>query len=342
VVKMLFVQRKMVLVHVHACKIIMGIRILVVDLNAFLRLIVTVQRHVSILNVLIHVLEVAVLMQIVASYIIHLLVIASPASPVIQLNIVEKFLKVSFQAEPIDPCHPSPCGPNSICQELNGRAVCSCQSGFYGTPPGCRYECSINSDCAMNKACIRNKCTDPCIGVCGDNAICRTINHNPICTCASGYEGDPFIRCSVESKISVLCGRKVENQCMNFIGKPIVHDPVNPCYPSPCGPNSQCRAQNDQAVCTCHQNYIGRAPNCRPECIMNSDCPQNLACINQKCINPCSSCGYNAECQVINHLPMCTCFPGYHGDPFRSCSDLPQSKLTPPHKKKSIFLLKSQ
>jgi hypothetical protein len=104
------------------------------------------------------------------------------------------------QADPIDPCNPSPCGPYSICHVLDGRAVCSCQSGFYGTPPSCRYECTTHSDCQMNKACINYKCTDPCNGVCGDNAICRTINHNPICTCASGFEGDPFIRCSIESK----------------------------------------------------------------------------------------------------------------------------------------------
>lgn len=102
--------------------------------------------------------------------------------------------------DPFDPCNPSPCGPNSICHVLNSRAVCSCQSGFYGTPPSCRYECTTHSDCQMNKACINNKCTDPCNGVCGDNAICRTINHNPICTCASGFEGDPFVRCSIESK----------------------------------------------------------------------------------------------------------------------------------------------
>lgn len=113
------------------------------------------------------------------------------------------------------------------------------------------------------------------------------------------------------------------------LGKPIVvHEPINPCYPSPCGPNSQCRAQNDQAVCTCISNYIGRAPNCRPECSMNQECPQNLACINQRCQSPCSpsSCGLNAECYVINHLKMCTCPNGYTGDPFRSCSDQPPSK----------------
>lgn len=107
-----------------------------------------------------------------------------------------------------------------------------------------------------------------------------------------------------------------------------MNEPLNPCYPSPCGPNSQCRANNDQEICTCLPNYVGRAPNCRPECIMNHECPHNLACINQKCQNPCASasCGLNADCQVVNHLPMCTCFPGYSGDPFRSCSDQPTSK----------------
>jgi hypothetical protein len=128
--------------------------------------------------------------------------------PLSKFQIVEKEFCLNYnhnyksvQAEPIDPCNPSPCGLYSNCHVIDGRAVCSCQSGFYGTPPNCRYECTTHSDCPMNKACINYKCTDPCNGVCGDNAICRTINHNPICTCASGFEGDPFVRCSIESKI---------------------------------------------------------------------------------------------------------------------------------------------
>lgn len=37
-------------------------------------------------------------------------------------------------------------------------------------------------------------------------------------------------------------------------------------------------------------------------------------------MDPCpGTCGANAQCQVVNHLPLCTCISGYTGDPFRFC-----------------------
>lgn len=109
--------------------------------------------------------------------------------------------------------------------------------------------------------------------------------------------------------------------------------PENPCIPSPCGPNSQCRTQNGIGICSCLLNYVGRSPNCRPECTVNSDCASNLACINMKCKNPCvGSCGLNAECSVTSHVPLCTCRQGFKGDPFTGCYEKPQCK-----QKKSII-----
>lgn len=114
----------------------------------------------------------------------------------------------------------------------------------------------------------------------------------------------------------------------NLIEKPIVYEePINPCVPTPCGPNSQCRSQNNAAVCSCFPNYIGRAPNCRPECMVSSDCTSSLACINQKCKNPCEgSCGLNTECKVSSHIPLCTCRQGYVGEPFNGCKEKTQCK----------------
>lgn len=105
--------------------------------------------------------------------------------------------------EPIDPCVPSPCGPYSICRVVSNHAVCSCQDFCNGSPPNCRPECMINSECSRDKSCINQRCVDPCPGTCGVNARCRTVNHNPICSCNPGFMGDPFVRCSPEpSKIS--------------------------------------------------------------------------------------------------------------------------------------------
>lgn len=71
-------------------------------------------------------------------------------------------------------------------------------------------------------------------------------------------------------------------------------------------------------------NYKGSPPNCRPECVSNGECDNHLACVNQKCSDPCvGSCGPNAECRVVSHSPMCICQQGYTGDPFSYCNLIP-------------------
>lgn len=100
-----------------------------------------------------------------------------------------------FIAEPANPCSPSPCGLNSQCRASNGQAICSCSPTFLGSPPMCRPECTISTDCTTNRACKNRKCVDPCPGICGINARCEAINHSPICSCNIEYTGDPFVRC---------------------------------------------------------------------------------------------------------------------------------------------------
>lgn len=104
-------------------------------------------------------------------------------------------------------------------------------------------------------------------------------------------------------------------------------EPKTPCTPSPCGPNSQCREVNDQAVCSCLPNYIGSPPGCRPECVVSSECFLDKACSNQKCVDPCpGTCGLNSLCRVVNHSPVCSCNPGHTGDPFTRCFPIPRKK----------------
>lgn len=103
--------------------------------------------------------------------------------------------------------------------------------------------------------------------------------------------------------------------------------PSNPCIPSPCGPNAICKAHGDTESCACLPNYIGRPPNCRPECTINTECEGNLACQNDRCVDPCpGSCGAYANCMVVHHTPVCTCVPGYTGDPFTICSQIIERK----------------
>lgn len=95
------------------------------------------------------------------------------------------------------------------------------------------------------------------------------------------------------------------------------------CLPSPCGLYAECR-NTGSVSCACLPGYIGNPPNCRPECTINSECPSNLACINEKCRDPCSgACGLNAKCSVFNHIAQCSCVDQYIGDPFVQCLPTP-------------------
>lgn len=225
-------------------------------------------------------------------------------------SVTKYFSSATARTPPTSPCEPSPCGPNAECRENNGAGACFCFDGYEGNPfdqqRGCRRECEINDDCSSILACVRNKCIDPCVGTCGSYALCEVTKHIPLCTCPAGYTGDPFFLCREE---------------------PVTAPPrTNPCVPSPCGPNSQCREINNQAVCSCLPNYIGSPPSCRPECVVNSECSPQMACLNQKCSDPCpNTCGIEASCRTIIHNPICSCPHGYTGDPFSRCSRIRKS-----------------
>lgn len=204
--------------------------------------------------------------------------------------------------DPINPCQPSPCGPNSECRPINDSPACSCLRDYIGTPPNCRPECVSNSECSSQLACINQKCKDPCPRLCGSNTECRVVSHTPMCVCSAGFIGDPFTQCLLQQDP--------------------VYEPLTPCIPSPCGSNAICRQQNGAGACQCLPEYIGNPyEGCRPECVLNSDCPSNKACVRNKCNDPCpGTCGTNADCQVVTHIPSCTCRIGYTGDPYRFCS----------------------
>lgn len=185
----------------------------------------------------------------------------------------------------------------------------------------------MSSECPLHRACVNNKCADPCPGTCGYNARCNVVNHIPICSCVKNYTGDPFNGCKVlESKnlISVLMPLILFFMHPKICFSAPVSKPESLCLPSPCGPNSDCRIIGTQAACSCLSNYIGRPPNCRPECSTNAECSSNLSCINEKCQDPCpGSCGVNTSCSVLNHNSICVCIFGYDGDPTLQCSEIP-------------------
>lgn len=107
--------------------------------------------------------------------------------------------------------------------------------------------------------------------------------------------------------------------------------PPSPCFPSPCGPNAECRERNGAGSCACLSGYEGNPYDqqlgCKRECEVNSDCLAQLACVSFKCVDPCpGTCGSLAECRVNNHIPTCVCPAGFTGDPFFQCREIPPTR----------------
>lgn len=111
------------------------------------------------------------------------------------------------------PCNPSPCGENAICRERNGVGSCSCMPEFPRGDPysGCRPICITNNDCDTNKACVRNKCVDPCINLCGINAQCKVVNHSPQCSCIEGFAGNALRECFQTRKFHYFLVKDVQS-----------------------------------------------------------------------------------------------------------------------------------
>lgn len=131
----------------------------------------------------------------------------------------------------INPCTVNPCASNAECHIENHRHTCQCPRGYVGDPFINCYEgivlypflfisqykqlnvfflhcclpstenvilaeCRTNTECPSDKACINQRCQDPCSSNrCGLNAECITINHHPSCHCQSGLAGDPQLQC---------------------------------------------------------------------------------------------------------------------------------------------------
>lgn len=100
------------------------------------------------------------------------------------------------QAVQTNPCFPSPCGQYASCNSIGNLPSCACMPHCLGTPPNCRPECTVSSDCPAHLACNNERCRDPCAGSCGLTAYCSVHNHVPVCTCPEGFVGDPFNGCT--------------------------------------------------------------------------------------------------------------------------------------------------
>ena len=95
----------------------------------------------------------------------------------------------------------------------------------------------------------------------------------------------------------------------------------DPCVPNPCGDQTVCTSVNGRPLCTCLPGLLGTPQTgCREECRVSTDCAEHLACIGNKCVDPCQgACGIAAVCDVDNHRAVCACPAGYAGNPYLQC-----------------------
>ena len=196
-----------------------------------------------------------------------------------------------------------------------------------------RPECTTDPECPDHLACIREKCQNPCFTTtCGVNAECRVQRHRAVCICRPGYEGDPYRICE-ERKIYPFCtpesefyrflsflqclaGCKSDDECP-LTQACIQRECQDPCPYEQCGIKAFCTVNRHRAKCQCPPGHKGSPyVECRPyECLTDPECPTTLACRNEKCVDPCD-CAANADCEARNHRGICTCRPGYTGDPY--------------------------
>lgn len=201
--------------------------------------------------------------------------------------------------------------------------------------------CSSDYECADDQVCQNRQCIIACRAnnPCALNANCISKSHRANCECPPGFEGDAFVRCEPE-------GCRTHQDCP-FNRVCMARKCVNPCvYENRCAPNALCIPTNHAAVCRCPDDLPRGNPSslCEkldvqvapPECTQDFECERDLACISEKCVNPCreiAPCDSSAICKVINSVPvrtmMCVCPDNWAPDESGRCQPIQQS-LPPP------------
>ncbi|KPJ11537.1 hypothetical protein RR48_08279 [Papilio machaon] len=114
----------------------------------------------------------------------------------------------------------------------------------------------------------------------------------------------------------------------NYVGRNLyehgrsISDELVRCGPHTCGVGAHCTHGSVRPVCACLPGHSGDPlSQCiKIECVSNDECRGHQSCVNQHCVNPCEgACGVNANCDVRQHVPVCSCPAGYTGNPFTAC-----------------------
>ena len=214
---------------------------------------------------------------------------------------------------------------------VNGRCVVGCRSSKH---------------CPIDQWCRNGQCDDPCngSGVCGLQAVCSVVSHEPVCSCPAGMRGQPErggtclesgFECSGDNECGLeqICLRAMcVAGCRTHANCPSDKSCVNGQCQSPCalggmcGVNSICRAVAHEAKCSCAPGYSGdplrQCSRSYVECESASDCGRGYVCVNNNCrdINECLQeklpCGPSASCSNEPGWFRCQCPPPLVGNPY--------------------------
>ena len=228
-----------------------------------------------------------------------------------------------------DPCA---CGDHAFCRVIDHHPVCTCEEGYEGNPHvACvQVECRVDDDCLDTHACRNQQCRPVCgpgNAPCGGEAVCEAVSHKATCSCPPGLEGDPFVTCrEIDCRSDRDCPS--DKACYN-------NHCISPCtIQNPCVGVAECTVVGHEPNCECPPGFEGsKGTSCtRVEigCRADAECPSQLACINQECVQPCDladPCGRNAQCTVLDTEPVrtmvCICITGYQGNAAVECTPVP-------------------
>ena len=230
----------------------------------------------------------------------------------------------------VNPCAvDKPCVELATCTVNNHRARCECPPGYEGDGfSSCtkirKGECEHDVDCPDNRACIQHQCLDPCVLLdpCGNEAVCETTSHRPVCRCPAGWGGNPHEGCyQYECRKDPDC--PFDKAC-------VAEECVDPCKRIECGRRAECKAEQHRAVCYCPRGLQGNPIVACEEvgCTSNDDCASTEKCdflsgsnTRKECQPLCVGrvCAQGASCEAVNHQEICTCNYPLQGDGYVTC-----------------------
>lgn len=171
-----------------------------------------------------------------------------------------------------NPCTINVCTPDQECRVLDSiplrTIMCECPPDTIVDSNGrcvnivpIQPQCRTDNECSNEEKCVRANCIDACrVDNCGVNALCKSFNHQAICTCAPGYTGNAHYECTNIPKTPI---EVFTPECFNNNDCPDEETCknekcINPCREHKvCAINAFCSVKHHEPICKCPAGYEG-------------------------------------------------------------------------------------